>query len=111
MADIFDDLFGDMMGRRGGRASGGAGRGSDLRYNMEITLEEAFNGKTASLKLPTSVSCEACSGSVYDEDLAVRDVEQLVHSATLEHVVDLPALRDALGSDSDARALCGSWDL
>lgn len=63
MADIFDDLFGDMMGRRGARASGGAGRGSDLRYNMEITLEEAFQGKTASLKLPTSVSCETCSGS------------------------------------------------
>ena len=64
MADIFDDLFGDMMGRRGGRqGAGGAGRGSDLRYNMEITLEEAFHGKTASLKLPTSVSCDTCSGS------------------------------------------------
>ena len=64
MADIFDDLFGDMMGRRGGaRGAGGAGRGSDLRYNMEITLEEAFNGKTASLKLPTSVTCDTCSGS------------------------------------------------
>ncbi|MCX8255485.1 chaperone Hsp40, co-chaperone with DnaK [Beijerinckiaceae bacterium RH AL1] len=64
MADIFDDLFGDMMGRRGGRqGAGGAGRGSDLRYNMEITLEEAFHGKTASLKLPTSVSCDACSGT------------------------------------------------
>jgi molecular chaperone DnaJ len=65
MADIFDDLFGDMMGRRGGGQSrqGGPGRGSDLRYNMEITLEEAFKGKTASLKLPTSVSCEPCNGS------------------------------------------------
>jgi molecular chaperone DnaJ len=63
MADIFDDLFGDMMGRRSGRGTGGAGRGSDLRYNMEITLEEAFHGKTASLKLPTSVACETCAGS------------------------------------------------
>lgn len=65
MADIFDDLFGDMMGRRGGARAAGAtaGRGSDLRYNMEITLEEAFQGKTASLKLPTSVSCDTCSGS------------------------------------------------
>ncbi len=65
MADIFDDLFGDMMGRRGGGGSrqGGAGRGSDLRYNMEITLEEAFQGKAASLKLPTSVSCDTCSGT------------------------------------------------
>ena len=63
MADIFDDLFGDMMGRRGQQRQGGAGRGSDLRYNMEITLEDAFHGKTASLKLPTSVSCDTCSGS------------------------------------------------
>ncbi len=64
MADIFDDLFGDMMGRRGGGGrQGGAGRGSDLRYNMEITLEEAFQGKAASLKLPTSVSCDTCSGT------------------------------------------------
>ena len=60
MADIFDDLFGDVMGRRG--RSSGRERGSDLRYNMEITLEEAFSGKTASLKVPTSVTCEACSG-------------------------------------------------
>ena len=62
MADIFDDLFGDMMGRRGGR-SGGAARGSDLRYNLEITLEEAYTGKTANLTLPTSIVCESCSGS------------------------------------------------
>ena len=63
MADIFDDLFGDMMGRRGQRGTGAAGRGSDLRYNMEISLEDAFNGKTASLKLPTSVSCDTCAGT------------------------------------------------
>jgi molecular chaperone DnaJ len=61
MADIFDDLFGDVMGRRG--RSSGRERGSDLRYNMEITLEEAFGGKTASLKVPTSITCESCSGS------------------------------------------------
>lgn len=62
MADIFDDLFGDMMGRRGGR-NGGATRGSDLRYNLEVTLEEAYTGKTANLTLPTSIVCESCSGS------------------------------------------------
>ena len=62
MADIFDDLFGDMMGRRGGRPNGPS-RGSDLRYNLEISLEEAFHGKTASLTLPTSVACEPCSGT------------------------------------------------
>jgi molecular chaperone DnaJ len=61
MADIFDDLFGDVMGRRG--RSSGRERGSDLRYNMEITLEEAYSGKTASLKVPTSITCEACSGT------------------------------------------------
>ena len=64
MADIFDDLFGDMMGRsRGGGRSGGRERGSDLRYNLEITLEEAYRGKTASVTIPTSISCDACSGT------------------------------------------------
>src|SRR5215469_535184 len=63
MSDIFDDLFGDMMGGRRGRQSGGRERGADLRYNLEITLEEAFHGKTASIRMPTSVACEACSGS------------------------------------------------
>ena len=63
MSDIFDDLFGDMMGRSQGGRSGGRERGSDLRYNMEITLEEAFKGKTATVKVPTSISCEACSGT------------------------------------------------
>jgi molecular chaperone DnaJ len=59
-ADIFDDLFG--MGGRRGRGSGRE-RGADLRYNMEISLEEAFTGKTAEVRIPTSVTCEACSGS------------------------------------------------
>src|SRR5215469_4733418 len=59
-SDIFDDLFG-MTGRRSRSTS--RERGADLRYNMEITLEEAFAGKTAQLRIPTSVTCEACSGS------------------------------------------------
>jgi len=62
MADIFDDLFGDMMGRRG-RNPSGRERGADLRYNLEISLEEAYNGKAAQIKLPTAVTCEACAGS------------------------------------------------
>ncbi|HVZ51108.1 MAG TPA: molecular chaperone DnaJ [Pseudolabrys sp.] len=61
-ADIFDDLFGMSGGRRGGRGQGRE-RGSDLRYNMEITLEEAFVGKTAQIRIPTPVTCEACSGT------------------------------------------------
>src|ERR1700745_2272366 len=60
-ADIFDDLFG-MGGARRGRG-GGRERGTDLRYNMEITLEEAFLGKTAQIEIPVSVTCESCSGT------------------------------------------------
>jgi molecular chaperone DnaJ len=59
-SDIFEDLFG-MAGR--GRGGGGRERGADLRYNMEITLEEAFTGKTAQINIPVAVTCEACSGS------------------------------------------------
>src|SRR5207245_2690883 len=51
-----------MGGGRRGRA-GGRERGADLRYNMEITLEEAYSGKSAQVRIPTSVTCEACSGS------------------------------------------------
>src|SRR5215472_4425058 len=60
-ADIFDDFFG-MGGGRRGRASGRE-RGADLRYNMELTLEEAFLGKSAQLRIPTSVVCESCAGT------------------------------------------------
>jgi len=64
MSDIFDDLFGEFMGGRRGRGQRtGRERGADLRYNMEITLPEAFTGKTAQIRVPTSVTCEACSGS------------------------------------------------
>lgn len=64
MSDIFDDLFGEFMGgRRGGRGDGGRMRGHDLRYNMEIDLEEAFEGKKAQVRVPSSVACETCSGS------------------------------------------------
>ncbi len=59
-SDIFDDLFG--MGGRRGRGSGRE-RGADLRYNMEISLQESFVGKAAQIRIPTSVTCEACSGS------------------------------------------------
>jgi molecular chaperone DnaJ len=61
-SDIFEDLFG-MGGRRGGGREQGRERGSDLRYNMEISLEEAFAGKTAQIRIPTSVACEVCSGT------------------------------------------------
>ena len=60
-ADVFDDLFGDFMG--GGRRRGSQSRGADLRYNLEITLEEAFSGKQAQIRVPTTVRCETCDAT------------------------------------------------
>jgi len=60
----FGDIFGDIFG--GGRGGGGRQRqqrGSDLRYNLELTLEEAIKGKTLEIKVPTYVSCDSCDGS------------------------------------------------
>jgi molecular chaperone DnaJ len=62
-ADIFEDIFGDIMGGGRRRGPNARERGADLRYNMEITLEEAFNGRTAQIRVPTSVVCSECSGS------------------------------------------------
>lgn len=61
-SDVFDDLFGDFMGGRGqGRAR--AQRGSDLRYNLRVTLEEAFSGLQKTINVPTSVACDECDGT------------------------------------------------
>jgi molecular chaperone DnaJ len=60
-ADIFDEMFGDFMGGR--QAGASSSRGADLRYNMEISLDEAFKGRETRIKVPTSVICESCSGS------------------------------------------------
>ena len=63
-SDVFDDLFGDFMG--GGQRGGGrsrASRGSDLRYNLEISLEDAYSGLQKSINVPTSVQCSPCNGS------------------------------------------------
>lgn len=64
MSDIFDDIFGDFMGG-GRRAGGGAAklRGSDLRYNLEISLEESFEGRTVEIDVPTLVGCTTCDGA------------------------------------------------
>jgi molecular chaperone DnaJ len=61
MSDIFEDLFGDVFGA--GRRGGQPNRGADLRYNLEISLEEAFTGKQSSIKVPTAVTCEPCAGT------------------------------------------------
>lgn len=63
-SDVFEDLFGDFMG--GGRGGGGrsrAQRGSDLRYNMRVTLEDSFKGVQKTINVPTSVACDTCHGT------------------------------------------------
>jgi len=65
-SDVFDDLFGDFMGQRGGGQGGGRGRaarGSDLRYNLRVSLEDAFSGLQKTINVPTSIACESCEGS------------------------------------------------
>lgn len=63
-SDVFDDLFGDFMGgQRGGGGGRRAARGSDLRYNLRVTLEEAFSGLQKTINVPTSIGCDACNGS------------------------------------------------
>ena len=64
-SDVFDDLFGDFMGGRGGGQGGGrrAARGSDLRFNLHVSLEDAFAGLQKSINVPASVACDSCSGS------------------------------------------------
>ncbi|HWJ88205.1 MAG TPA: molecular chaperone DnaJ [Pelagibacterium sp.] len=64
MSDIFEDIFGDFMGGGGRqRQRDGRQRGSDLRYNLEISLEDAFTGTTVDIDVPTLVHCDTCEGS------------------------------------------------
>ena len=60
-SDVFDDLFGDFMGGQRGRQR--ATRGSDLRYNLRVTLEDAYSGIQKTINVPTSVACSACNGT------------------------------------------------
>ena len=62
-ADIFDEMFGDFIHGGGRRGGAGHGRGADLRYNMEASLEDAYNGNRVNIRVPTAVRCEACGGS------------------------------------------------
>ena len=62
-SDVFDDLFGDFMGGQRGGGRQRAARGSDLRYNLRVTLEEAFSGLQKTIQVPTSVSCGKCNGT------------------------------------------------
>jgi molecular chaperone DnaJ len=63
-SDIFGDVFGDIFGGSGGRGGrSSVQRGSDLKYNMELTLEEAVRGVEKSIRVPTLVNCNTCDGS------------------------------------------------
>lgn len=64
-SDIFGDVFSDFFGAGGGRGGqrGGAQRGSDLRYTLDLDLEDAVRGKTVTIRVPTLVNCKPCGGS------------------------------------------------
>lgn len=64
-SDIFGDVFSDFFGGGGAQrgSRGGAQRGSDLRYTLELDLEEAVRGTTVTIRVPTLVGCKACDGS------------------------------------------------
>ncbi|HVI99192.1 MAG TPA: molecular chaperone DnaJ [Sphingomonas sp.] len=64
-SDIFEDIFGEFMGggARGGGGRPQARRGADLRYDMEISLDEAFHGKSADITIDVSGACDTCGGS------------------------------------------------
>ncbi|MEM6538312.1 MAG: molecular chaperone DnaJ [Pseudomonadota bacterium] len=63
-SDVFDDLFGDIMGgRRGGGGGRRAVRGSDLRYNLRVSLEDAYQGLQKTIQVPTAVMCDTCNGT------------------------------------------------
>ena len=62
-SDIFGDVFGDIFGGGGGGGRGGPQRGSDLRYTLDLTLEEAVRGVEKKIRIPTLVGCETCDGS------------------------------------------------
>lgn len=63
-SDVFDDLFGDFMGgQRGGGGGRRAARGSDLRYNLRVSLDEAYNGMQKTINVPTAVACSTCNGT------------------------------------------------
>jgi molecular chaperone DnaJ len=62
-ADAFGDIFGDIFGGGGGRGRSNVYRGADLRYNLEISLEEAARGTETKIRIPTMAECDTCHGS------------------------------------------------
>jgi molecular chaperone DnaJ len=62
-SDIFGDVFGDIFGGGGGRSGQRVYRGADLRYNLELSLEDAVRGTTVKIRVPTFTICKTCKGS------------------------------------------------
>lgn len=62
-SDAFGDIFGDIFGQARGGSRSGVYRGADLRYNLEITLEQAARGTETKIRIPTAENCETCHGS------------------------------------------------
>jgi len=62
-ADIFEEMFGDIMGGQRGHDRNSGRRGADLRYDLEISLEEAYSGKAATIRVPGSISCDECDST------------------------------------------------
>ncbi len=62
-SDIFDEMFSEFMGGRRGRRSQQSRKGADLRYDLEVTLEQAFDGDTQKISIPVPVTCDTCDGS------------------------------------------------
>ena len=62
-SDVFEDIFGDFMGARANSGRSRAQRGSDLRYNLHVSLEEAFKGVQKTINVPTSIACDNCRGT------------------------------------------------
>ncbi len=69
-ADIFESFFGEGFG--GGGRQNGPARGADLRYDLEITLDEAFHGKSTSITIDVAVTCDKCGGSGSASDAGMR---------------------------------------
>jgi len=62
-SDVFGDVFGDIFGGGGSRGRGGPARGSDLRYDLQLDLEDAVKGKTVQIEVPTLIHCDTCDGT------------------------------------------------
>ncbi len=72
-SDLFGDLFGDMMGGRNARQNSARLRGADLRYNLEISLSDAYRGKQQKIQFSAAVQCDTCSGSGSKDGSAPTD--------------------------------------